>query len=186
MTKRERNIVLVAVALGVVLLGVRAVPAIQALYQESAANSDRIRLEIEREQRLLDAEAQWQQQRLRIEQRSAELSGQVFEGDAAPLISANIQRMVREYASSNGIAVTSAGLAEPLQTEGWLLVQQALSFQTADQRNLLSFLQALEDSRPWLAVTAFSVRRNRNQYNGDITVVGFSRTEAANVTEQGQ
>jgi len=186
MTKRERNIVLVAVALGIVLLGVRALPALQTLYQEGAANSDRIRLEIEREQRLLDAEEQWQQQRLRIEQRSAELSGQVFEGDAAPLISANIQRMVREYASSNGIAVTSAGLAEPLQTEGCFLVQQALSFQSADQLNQLSFLQALVDSWRWLAVTAFSVRRNRNQYNGDITVVGFSRTEAANVTEQRQ
>jgi len=186
MTKRERNILLVAVAVGAVFLGVQALPAVVAIYQERAAGIDRLRVEIDREHRLLEAAERWRQQRQETQQRQEALASQVFEGTAVPLISANIQRLVREHATSNGIAVTSAGLAESLQSEGWLLVQQEMSFQTADQRNLLAFLQALDASRPWLAVKSFSVRRNRNQYAGEITVVGFSRTATDSVAGQGE
>jgi len=186
MTKRERNILLVAVAVGAVFLGVQALPAVLTIHEERAANIDRLRVEIDRERRLLEAAESWQQQRQETEQRQEALASQVFEGTAVPLISANIQRLVRDHATSNGIAVTSAGLAESLQSEGWLLVQQELSFQTADQRNLLAFLQALDTSRPWLAVNSFSVRRNRNQYSGEITVVGFSRTVSDSVASQGE
>jgi len=186
MTKRERNILLAAVVVGAVFLAAQALPAVLAIHEERAANIDRIRVEIDREHRLLEAAESWQQQRNETEQRREALASQVFEGTAVPLISANIQRLVRDHATSNGIAVTSVGLAESLQREGWLLVQQELSFQTADQRNLLAFLQALDASRPWLAVSSFSVRLNRNQYAGEITVVGFSRSVPDSVASQGE
>ncbi|MGH8467236.1 MAG: hypothetical protein ACRER5_24095, partial [Pseudomonas sp.] len=124
MTKRERNILFLALAVGVVFLATQALPMVSAIYADRAANIDNIRLDIERERRLVETAERWQQQRMETEQRRSELGTQVFEGSAVPLISANIQRMVRDHANDNGIAVTSTRLSESLQSEGWLLVQQ--------------------------------------------------------------
>src|SRR5690606_12028531 len=110
MTKRERNIMLVAVAVGAVFLGAQALPAVVAIYLARGAGIDSLSVEIDREHRLLEAAERWRQQRQETQQRQEALASQVFEGTAVPLISANIQRLVREHATSNGIAVTSAGL----------------------------------------------------------------------------
>jgi hypothetical protein len=96
-----------------------------------------------------------------------------------PLISANIQRVVRDYANQTGISITSTKLAEAMETEGWVLVQQEITIVTDNQRNIMAFLQQLEQSSPRLGVSTFAIRRNRNQYAGTLTVVGFSRTAEA-------
>jgi hypothetical protein len=58
-------------------------------------------------------------------------------------------------------------------------VEQELSLLTDNQENLLQLLRSLETATPWLGVTTFSASRNRNQYAGTLTVVGFSRTAAS-------
>lgn len=179
MTKREKNIIWLAAVVGVIFIFSQGFPAVRAFYAQRAASIVEVQNEIERERRLLENTEVWQERRLAIEQRLNELGAQVFTGDSVPLISANIQRMVREYANQAGVNITSTRLAEPLQTDDWLLVEQELSFLTDNQTNLLTFFQRLETSTPWLGVSAFSVRRNRNQYAGDIKVVGFSRTQDA-------
>lgn len=177
MTKREKNIIWVAVAVGVVFILSQGFPAVRSLYSQRSMTIESVRSDIERETRLLENTELWQTRRREIEGQLNDLGAQVFSGDSVPLISANIQRMVRDYANQEGINITSTRLAEPLQTDGWLLVEQELSFLTDNQTNMLRFLQRLETSTPWLGVSAFSVRRNRNQYAGNIKVVGFSRIQ---------
>ncbi len=179
MTKREKNILLLAVAVGVVFAISQGLPTVRGLYAERTAVIEQVRTDIERERRLIEEEQSWQERSAAIETQLQELGTQVFQGASVPLISANIQRIVRDHATQTAISVTSTRLAESMTTDGWLLVEQELSVQTDNQTNLMHFLQRLEESRPRLRVTTFSVRRNRNQYAGTITVMGFSRTQEA-------
>lgn len=176
MTKREKNILLAALAVGVVFVITQGLPAINNLYTARSERIEELQTSLERERRLIDDEQMWSERRAEVESRGAELTDQLFQESSIPLVSANIQRLVREYAIRTYVSITSTKLAESMETEGWLLVEQELSIITDNQNNILSFLDRIETSSPLLGVSSFSIRRNRNQYAGTITVVGFSRT----------
>ena len=175
---REKRILVLGAIVAAAFLLTTAVPAARDLYQQRTIVLDGLRMEIEREQRLAEDEDTWRQRRDEIEARATDMETQVFGSATVPLLSASIQRLVREHAGASDINITATRLAESLQADGWLLVEQSVSFNLGDQGNLPGFIERLEQSRPWLGVSSFSIRHNRNQYTGDITVVGFARTMA--------
>ncbi len=179
MTKREKNILFVALAVGVVFALTQGWPSARAKYSERASFIEQTRNDIEREKRLIADATQWLERRQQTELRLQSLGQDLFQGDSVPMISANIQRVVRDYANQTGISITSTKLAEAMETDGWVLVQQEITILTDNQRNTMAFLQRLEQSSPRLGVSTFAIRRNRNQYAGTLTVVGFSRTAEA-------
>ncbi len=179
MTKREKNILFAALAVGVVFAITQGWPTVRSMYSARASFIEQTRTDIAREERLIADAAQWQERREATELRLQSLGQDLFQGASVPLISANIQRVVRDYANQTSVAVTSTKLAESMETDGWVLVVQEITIQTGNQRNIMAFLQRLEQSSPRLGISTFAVRRNRNQYAGTITVVGFSRTEEA-------
>lgn len=172
---RERNILLVALVLALLMLLSRGMPALRGFYNDRAQQIDQLQDAIVREQRLIEDTALWRERRLAIDADSDSLDQQLFTGNSTPMIAAAIQRMVRQYAAEAGITIVAARLAEPEQAGDWLMVAQSLSFTLTDQSATLAFLEQLERARPYLGVTQFTMRRARNQYSGDITVVGFSR-----------
>ena len=176
MTKREKNIMFAALAVGVVFLFTQGFPAIKSTYGARADVLEQLQTSVERERRLIEDSQMWSERREEVLTRGNELATQLFQDTSIPLVSANIQRLVREYANEVDVAITSTKLAESMETDGWLLVEQELSINTNDQSNILSFLNKIESSSPLLGISSFSIRRNRNQYAGTITVVGFSRT----------
>jgi len=113
----------------------------------------------------------------------AELEAQTFDGETVPIVEANIQSALSLHARDSGITVSSTRLAETLETDGWLLISQEMSYRTTDQANTVAFLEKLEQSLPRLRVTDFNVNRSRNQYSGSITVVGFTRSEGLLLNE---
>lgn len=177
MTKREKNILFAALAVGVVFAATQVWPTVRAIYSARSSFIEQTRTDIAREERLIADATQWLERRQQTELRLQSLGQELFEGDSVPLISANIQRVVRDYANQTGVSITSTKLAESMETDGWVLVVQEISIQTNNQRNVMTLLQRLEESIPRLGVTTFAVRRNRNLYTGTITVVGFSRME---------
>ena len=177
LTTRERNIVVMAGIVALVFISTSVFPAITRVYQARQANIERVQLDIEREQRLIANTASWRERRVEVEARRAELESQVFSGTTIPIVEANIQRALSQYARETDISVSSTRLAERLQTDGWLLISQEMSFRTDDAANTVEFLQKLESSMPRLRVTDFNLTRSRNQYSGSITVVGFARGE---------
>ncbi len=185
LTSREKNILRLGAAVAVVLLLSNGIPALTKVYQARADRIEQLRDEIAREQRLVDDTSVWRERRTQIEEQRPQLDSLVFPGNATPMLTAAIQRQVREYAAAAGVIINSTRLAESEQTEGWLKVEQSLSFTLTDQSGTLSFLRQLENAAPFLGVTDFSMRRNRNQYTGDITVVGLSRS-AGNGSGGGQ
>lgn len=178
LSARERNILLLALVLGILLVLSRGVPALRGIYVERAMQIEQLRDAIVREQRLIDDTQLWHERRMNIDADTDSLEAQLFTGTSSPMVAAAIQRLVRQYAADAGITIVSARLAEPQESGDWLMVAQSLSFTLTDQSATLQFLERLEQSSPYLGVTQFTMRRARSQYAGDITVTGFSRVAA--------
>lgn len=188
LTSREKIILRLALVLALIIGLSYAVPVVRESYNERAQTIERLRLDIARERRLQDDAELWQQRRMDIDQQLQDLDAQLFNGNGGgqgamptvPVLAANIQRRVRQVAQESGVTITSSSLAESRETDGWLLVEQTLSFNLDNQSNTMDFLARLDASDPWLAISYFSMRRNRNMYSGDLTVVGFSRDPGTN------
>lgn len=178
LTSREKNILRLALVFVVLMILTNGVPALRDLYVERSATLQQLRDEIAREQRLIEDEDLWDQRRENIQSQIEDLQAQVFQTGTVPMLTANIQRLVRQYANESGVTIISTRLAESEESDGWLKVKQSMSFALDNQSNTLGFLNSFETSRPYLGVTSFSMRHNRNQYTGDITVVGFSRASS--------
>ena len=187
LTAREKNILRLALVLALLIALSNGIPVIRDAYQARAERIERLRLDIAREQRLLEDTTLWQQRRQDIDQQLQSLDARLFTGNdstpgarlTVPVLAANIQRRVRQIAQETGVTITQSSLAESRETDDWLLVEQTLSFNLDNQNNTLAFLAQLDESRPWLAVSYFSMRRTRNMYSGEITVVGFSSDTTA-------
>ena len=164
---------IVAIAFAVTSL----LPALQNWHQQRNETIEDINLQIERERRLFDESINWRSRRAEVESIEAELQDQLFSGETIPIIEANIQRALTQYARDSRISVTSTRLAEQLEGDGWILVSQEMAFRTTDAANTVNFLQSLDNSIPRLWVSDFSIDRTRNQFSGSITVVGFARSE---------
>ncbi|MCH7816323.1 MAG: hypothetical protein IIC60_07120 [Proteobacteria bacterium] len=176
-TSRERNILLLTGLVALVFILSNVVPAIGSLYTTRQQRIDSVQLDIDREQRLIEESFRWRERRVEVEAMQAELETQLFEGETIPFVEANIQRALSQYARDSGITVSSTRLAEKLETEGWLIISQEMSFRTTNAGSTITFLQKLEESEPRLRVTDYSFDRSRNQYSGSITVVGFANSE---------
>ncbi|NKB34708.1 MAG: hypothetical protein GKR91_16565 [Pseudomonadales bacterium] len=174
---RERNILALAGIVAVIFLGTTIFPVIRAEYQQRQDSIEDVLLDIDREQRLIENTLTWRERRVEVEQRAQELDQQIFSGDTIPLVEADISGDLSQYARDSGITVSSTRLAERLETNGWLMISQEMSFRTAESGNTIGFLDSLENSSPRLFVTDFAINRTRNQYSGTITVVGFARSE---------
>ncbi len=176
-SKREKNILILAGIVAVVFVISSLGPAISALYQDRNNTIEGINLAIERERRLFDETITWRDRRTEIELVLQNFATQVFSGDTVPIIEANIQRALTQYARDSQMSVVSTRLADRLDAEEWILIEQEMSFRTTDQANAISFLQMLTEATPRLWVTEFSLDQTRNQYSGSITAVGFARRE---------
>ena len=173
-SKREKYILLLGGLVLLLFVGASVSPAIRTLYDDREGDIERVRLDIERERRLIDNTASWRERRVEAEAMASNLELQTFSGGTIPIIEANIQRALSQHARDSQITVNSTRLAERLETRGWLLISQEMSFRTLDDGNTVRFLQLLEESAPRLWVREFSLNRSRNQYTGSITVVGFA------------
>lgn len=176
-SKREKNILTMAAIIGVVFVVFSVFPAISAVYQARNETIEDINLDIQRERRLFDETITWRDRKTEVENTLVQLESQVFSGETIPIVEANIQRALTQYARDSGMSVSSTRLADRLDSEDWILVRQEMSFRTTNAANTISFLQQLDESAPRLWVTDFSIDRTRNQYGGSITVVGFARSE---------
>lgn len=176
-SKRERNILILAGLVAAVFVISSLVPLLQDLYRQRSEVISDIELQIEQERRLFDETVAWRNRRAEVEALATELDSQVFTGGTVPVIEASIQTALTQLARDSGITVSSTRLAERLQTADWIMVQQEMSFQTSNAANTIEFLRRLEASEPRLWVAEFSLNQARNRYSGSITAVGFARAE---------
>ncbi len=175
MKRSEKNLLMLFGALFLLVLLVRVLPMAVNYYR---SGREEIALLKEREARyrsLIVDTAQWQQ---REQLKSAEVTDMqtwIFPGSDPNLVSSSIQRSLRQLMAESGVELREAGVARYSYVGKWLMVEQDMSF-ALNQPAILPFLRALDASRPRLQISAISIARNRKQFTGSLTVVGFART----------
>ena len=181
---REKRILSLALFVAVIFLLTNGFPAMLDVYRSRDLHVQTLRTDIDSEQRLIDGADDWAQRRLDAELRLTELESNLFLAGNSALLAAAIQRQAREIGLENGVTITSVSLAESNTAADWLMVEQTMAFALDDQNSILRYLNALRQSQPFLGVSRFDLRRNRSQYIGEITVVGFSRLASNTVSER--
>ena len=176
MTKQTQNLVILFGIMCVLVLSLRVVPLLYNYYQQGQED---IALLLERrdryEQLIIDVD-RWQANEILKQAEIADLESWIFAGTNPNLVGSSVQRSLRQAVDQASVAIRQMSVAEYSYIDDWLMVSQKMDF-SVDQTNILPFLNALQELRPRLFVSAFSVTRNRRQYTGTITVAGFSRAE---------
>lgn len=174
MKSNERKLLLLAGALLVVVLVVRVVPMALDYYRQGRDDIALLEERIERYRTLIQEQDQWMERETLKQAEIADLESWIFQGDNPNLIGSSVQRSLRQAVEQAGITVRETSVARYSYAGDWLMVEQEMSF-TLDQNQILPFLDALQALRPRLHISALTVARNRRQFTGNITVVGFSR-----------
>ena len=174
MTRKEKNYVIVAGLVFLVLFVVRGIPLLQDKYRDGNDEIEfleqriaRLRMLVEEAPFIKDDEA------LRREEIVA-LQSLVFTGTDPNLIGTSVQRQLRQAVEEAGVLPRSYNTPRIAEMNGWLMVTQEMDF-VIEQEDILKFLDLVEASRPKLHVTEFSINRNRRQFTGSITVTGFNK-----------
>lgn len=185
MKANEKKLLLLLGVMFALVLMVRVVPMIVGYYQSGREDIALLQERVERYQNLVTDTDEWKERAALKQAEIAEYENWVFQGSNPSLVGSSVQRSLRQAVSQAHVDVREMSVARYSYVEDWLMVSQDMSF-IVEQQNILPFLQALNELRPRLHVAAFSVTHNRRQYTGNITVVGFSRTAAADpvVAEQ--
>jgi hypothetical protein len=172
--KRKQKLMMLAGVLLVLVVVVRVLPGLYAHYQRGQEEIALLEERVERYRNLILDSDLWLE---RAELKAAEigdLQDWVFEGANPNLTGSSVQRLLRQAMEQANLRVMETSVARYTYIEDWLMVSQDMNF-ALDQNQILPFLNALQQIRPRLYVTAFSVTRNRRQFTGSITVAGFSR-----------
>jgi hypothetical protein len=176
MKSKEKKLVALLGVLALLVIIVRGIPFMRDSYQEDLNEIEFLEQRIQR-MRLLVEEAPFikdEEALKRVEM--AALESWIFTGQDPNLIASSMQRQLRQAVEEAGVSARSYSTPRFSQAEGWLVVSQEMDF-VIEQENMLRFLELLENSRPKLHVTEFSINRNRRQFLGSITVTGFNKTQ---------
>lgn len=174
MKSNEKKIIGLAVVLFLAVIIVRVIPLLRDTYSEGLEEIafmeqqiDRLRMLVEEAPFIKDEEAL-----KKVEM--ATLEDWLFTGQDASLIGTSVQQQLRQAVDEAGISPRGYDTPRIGEMDGWLVVTQEMQF-TINQEDILPFIEMLENSRPRLHVTEFSINRNRRQFTGSITVTGFSK-----------
>jgi Type II secretion system (T2SS), protein M subtype b len=176
MKRSEKQLVAILGVLFALVLVVRVVPLLFDYYRQGREDIALLQERVERYRTLIVETSQWQEREQLKTAEVTDLQNWVFAGTDANLVSSSVQRSLRQLVASTGVELRETGVARYSYVGDWLMVEQDMDF-ALDQEAILPFLQALQAARPRLQIAAFSINRNRRQYTGELTVVGFSRTE---------
>ena len=172
MKRNEKQLIILATLVFAVFLVVLVIPRVLDYYQQGRQDIALMQDRIFRYQNLAAATDQWLEREALKTAEIAELETWVFSGNDPNLIGNSVQWALRQALEKAGVSVREMSVARYSYVDGWLMVTQDMSF-SLDQQHVLPFLNALQELRPRLFVQTFSVARNRRQYTGNITVVGF-------------
>lgn len=175
MSAKTKHLLVLLGILTIMFLVVRVGPMVSGYYSAAQQEVAMLQERVERLEKLVADTGVWNEREILKQAEVAGYESWIFEGNNPSLVGSSVQRSLRQAVAQAGINAREMSVARFSQVGDWLLVSQEMSFILTED-NILPFLQALQELRPRLHVTAFSVAHNRRQYTGNITVVGFSRS----------
>ena len=96
-SKRERNILLLAGVVALIFVSSSGWPAIQSVYAQRQANIESVEIDIARERRLIENAASWRERRIEVESQIAELQNQIFTGETMDKSRPFIQNTLNDF-----------------------------------------------------------------------------------------
>ena len=175
MKSKEKKLVGLAAILFLLVVIVRVIPLLKDSYDEGLDEMEFLEQRIGRLRVLVEEAPFIVDEEIAKREEVAAMEGWVFTGQNSNLIGTSVQRQLRQAVEEAAVLPRSYNTPRIAETDGWILVKQEMDF-VIEQENILKFLDLLENARPKLHVTEFSINRNRRQYTGSVTVTGFSKT----------
>ncbi len=174
MKNNDKKLIAVAGILFLLVVIVRVIPLLKESYNEDLQEIEFLEQRIARMRSLIEEAPFIKDDEAARREEVAALASWTFTGQDPNLIGTSVQRQLRQAVEEAGVLPRSYNTPRIAEAEGWLLITQEMDF-VIEQNAILQFLDLLENSRPRLHVTEFSINRNRRQYTGSITVTGFSK-----------
>ncbi len=174
MKAKEKKLIALAVVMILAVLIFRGIPMLRQSYQDMQDEIEFTQDQIQRLRLLFEEGSFLIEEEARKREEMAALESWVFNGQDQNLIGSGVQRSLRQVVEEAGVLPRSYSTPRYTELDGWLIVSQEMDF-AIDQEKILPFLDKLQQSRPRLHVTEFSINRNRRQFLGAITVTGFSK-----------
>lgn len=176
MTKKEKKLLLVFVAILGIGLIAQGIPFAIKYHQAGVDDIEEIRLKRSRLKKLFNNQVYWNDEFAKNSKKEKKLKKQLFEGGSPELIAGRVQGRLKTLAKQSGINVDSMSLADFKWVGNWLLITQTMSFKSSSE-NVVKLLDSIKRSVPTLVVNDVQVRSYRNTLNCTLKVVGFSRTD---------
>jgi hypothetical protein len=182
MKRNEKNLVLVFAFLAAVVLIVRVIPLLFDYYRSGQDEIALLNERLDRYRTLLVETQQWQDREQLKKAEITDLQSWAFVGTDPNLVSSSVQRTLRQAVESSGVELREIGVARYSYVGDWLMVEQDANF-SLSQSAMLPFLTNVKNVRPRLQIAAFSITRNRRQFTGSLTVVGFARIKGQQTSD---
>lgn len=182
MRKNERKLIVLAGVLFAAVLVVRVVPLVLDWYAEGEQEIARLENRLDGYRELIANTGRWMERERTLTEEVARLGEWVFEAANPNLVVTSVQSKLRTVATRAGVSVRETARPEYQESGEWLVVSQEISFNLSNQAEIVKFLDLLEDSRPHLFVTEFSITQSRRQYAGSLVVTGFGKLQARDLT----
>jgi len=179
MTKKEKKLLLVFLAILGVGMMAQGIPFAIKYHQAGVDEIEEIRLKRSRLKKLYKNQAYWIAEFAKNSKKEKNLKKQLFEGQSPELIAGRVQGRLKTLARQSGIKVDSMSLADFKQVDNWLLITQTMSFKSSSE-NVVKLLDSIKRSIPTLIVNDVQIRSYRKTLNCTVKVVGFSHLQLDN------
>ena len=177
MTKKEKQLLWIFLAILAVGVIVRGIPFAVKSYQSGLMAVDESKEKINRLKKLQAREQYWQTEFNKIKKKEQQLLKQLFVGNSPELIAGRVQERLKTLARQSGIKVDSMNLPDLQQTDDWLLISQTMTFK-ASTENLMKLLKMIKQSKSTLIIEDIKMSSFRKILNCTIKIIGFSHSMA--------
>lgn len=175
MTPNNKKLVMIGAVLLVITLIFRVIPAYSGKYADLQRQRDGLRQSIDRYEMLAEDEARLAKRAAEMREGVMGIENRIFKTQGN-LLASEVQGIVRNIAQRTNVDIREMRVPKAQSFEDWHKLTQELSFTTTQSR-MLPFLNALKSHEPRLYVSRLTITRQRNQYQGSMTIEAFSRPE---------
>gem|GEM_PF-1942134 len=176
MRTKEKKLLLVLLALGLIFFLVKGIPWMLTVYQEGREEVADLKKKRRYLNALIKAQPDWEkayQLRQNIEKI---LHKETYHGDSRELIAAKLQGDLSNLAKSHQLSVESMNLPEYVHNQDMLLIMQTMTFKGAED-HVVNMLTHLYHQQPRLVIINMDIRQFGTQLSSTIKVVGFYKLD---------
>ena len=177
LTPRETRLLRIALLiLFVYIIPFELAPTVLEQHQNVQQENLEVERKISKLTRLQGRKLLWMERRNEATSTQQSIEKALLKGSNPQLVGADLQGIVRALAEKSQLNIQSMELPEFSSVSGWLFSTQSIRFK-ATPRNLLLFLEQVENDTHRLETVSISTNTARKELTGTLSITGFSKEE---------